>query len=138
MTWTIQDHAHAVLNVLSTAGVTVHDGEVADGAPAPYVLVYLYVQTPDGQVAPDKVALSGGSTVVDMWIYCHCVGLTAAAARGVSGAVSSALLDKVVTISGRTCFPIRWREGQPPVRNEDTGEAIFDQVDVYGLTSVPG
>jgi hypothetical protein len=41
-------------------------------------------------------------------------------------------------VAGRTCYPIRWREGQPAARDEDTGALYVDQVDVYGFTSVPG
>jgi hypothetical protein len=139
---TTQAHANAVLALLDAdnapPALVVYDGVVPDGGTAPYVLVYMYLMTPDGLAAPDAVPLTFDSDVVDWWIYCHCVGGNAAAARSVSDRVRVALLNVTPTIAGRSCFPIRWREGQPPQRSEETLQTVFDQVDVYGLRSVPG
>lgn len=142
---TIQAHANAVLGLLVPPNVTatVLDGAVPKAVPPalpqarPYLLVYMYLMTPDGVQAPDKVSLNFDSDVADFWIYCHCVGDDAAAARAVSAQVRVALLSVTPTVAGRICFPIRWREGQPPRRDEETGPLVMDQVDVYGFTSVP-
>jgi hypothetical protein len=139
VSWPIQDHADWVIARLKgDATLAVYDGEVPDAPAKNYVLVYLYVQTPDGLAAPDKVRLSGDSDVIDLWIYCHCVGPTPVSARAMSGRVRARLLNARPVIAGRTCFPVRWREGQPPQRNEEIpGATVMDQVDVYGLMSVP-
>jgi len=156
MTWPIQDHADAFLALISDApggppNLKVFDGEVAGDAligggtfspDPPYALVYFYIETPDGLAAPDVVALTFDSDVIDAREYVHCVGADpegARAARAVAGRVRSAVLNQRLTISGRDCAPIRWREGQPPQRNETVpGGAVFDLVDVYGWRSVPG
>lgn len=138
MSWPIQDHADAVLAQLQAdAGLTVYDGKVT-GAADHYVLVYMLARTPNGLQAPEMVPFSGDSDVLDLWIFCHCVGLTAAAARAISGRVRNQLLNFRPVISGRACVPIRWRDGQTPQRDEETLRSVFDLVDVYGLTSVPG
>ncbi len=138
---TIQDHANAVLALLDADNVNpalvVYDGVVPDGGSTPYVLVYFYVATLDGPAAPDKVPLTLNSDVIELWIYCHCVGGSAAAARAVSARARAALLNVTPTIAGRTCFPIRWRQSQPPQRSEETLQLSMDQVDVYGLVTLP-
>ena len=138
---TVQDHATAVLALLdadnTAPALVVLDGAVTGTQPLPYVLVYLMVQTPDGLAAPDKVSLDFNSDVIDMWVYCHCVGGNAAAARSVADRVRTALLNVTPTIANRVCFPIRWREGNPPQRDESTGALVMDLVDVYGLMTVP-
>lgn len=141
MSWAIQAHADAFLAQLATAAgspaLVVCDGQVPDGTLPPYALVYFYIETPDGLVAPDKVPLTFDSDVIDARAYVHCVGSNAVAARAVAGRVRSAVLNVTLSIAGRSCFPIRWREGQPPQRNEETGVLVMDLVDVYGWTSVP-
>jgi hypothetical protein len=138
VSWPIQDHADAFLALLrADAELTVHDGAVPDDGDPPYALVYFYVETPDGLVAPDKVPLTFNSDVLECWGYVHCVGANAVRARAVSGRVRSALLNKTLVIAGRECFPIRWRQGQPPQRDETTGPLVMDQVDVYSFTSIP-
>jgi hypothetical protein len=145
VSWPIQDHADAFLAQLRTAVgspvLTVLDGAVPDGTTPPYALVFFALETPDGLVEPDKVPLTFDSDVINLRAYVHSVGAepeAARAARAVAGRVRSALLNVTLTVAGRSCFPIRWREGQPPVRNEETGVVVMDQVDVYGFTSVPG
>lgn len=140
----IQDLADAFLALLAAApgspSLVVLDGEVDDEVP-PYALVYFYIETPNGLVAPDAVSLAGASTAIDARAYVHCVGgdpQASRAARAVSGRVRAAVLDQVLTVPGRSCFPIEWLEGQPPRRNEEMpGSTAFDQVDVYGWRSVP-
>lgn len=141
MSWPIQEHADWVLEQLrADTDLTVYDGTVPK-SPAPrYVLVYLMLQTPDGLAAPDKVRLSNDSDVIDLWIYCHCVGtgqLAASNARAVAGRARNQLLNVQPVIAGRVCFPVRWREGQPPQRNEETLTTVLDLVDVYGLVTKP-
>lgn len=144
MTWPVQDLADAFFTLLRSApgspSLAVYDGAVPDGPEPAYALVYFYIETPDGLQAPDAVNITGDSEVIDAWAYVHCVGAepqAARAARGVAGRVRSAVLNKTLTVAGRSCFPIRWREGQPPARNEETGEVVFDQVDVYSFRSLP-
>lgn len=143
-TWPIQDEADAFLTLLASAAgspaLVVCDGSVPAGTAAPYALVYFYIETPDGLQAPDAVSLTFDSDVIDAWAYVHCVGAepqAARAARSVSGRVRAAVLNQTLTVANRSCFPIRWRQGQPPQRNEDTGLVVFDQVDVYNWRSVP-
>lgn len=134
----IQDHANAVLDLLrADASLTVYDGEVT-GTADHYVLVYTFRQLPGGLVAPDKTSLTGLSSTIDMRFYCHCVGSNAIASRAIQSRVEAALLDVTPTISGRAAFPIRWLEGQQAERNEETLSLVVDNVDVYGLTTVPG
>lgn len=140
----IQDECDAFLALLAAApgspALVVCDGNVPDGTTAPYALVYFYIETPDGLAAPDAVSLNFDSDVIDAMAYVHCVGAepqAPRAARGVAGRARAAVLNQTLTVVNRSCFPIRWREGQPPVRNEDLGTVVFDQVDVYGWRSVP-
>lgn len=142
MSWPLQDHANAVLALLAADVLLVtYDGRVPDPPAVPvqqYVLVYMSASTPDGAIAPDKVRLSNDSDVIDLSIVCHCVGGDAVAARAISGRVRALLLNVRPVIAGRVCMPIRWREGQPAQRDETTGRLVMDQVDVYGLVTVPG
>jgi hypothetical protein len=138
----IQAHADAFLALLAAASgspaLAVYDGEVPNSPAPAYALVYFYIETPDGLTAPDKVSFTWNSDVINGRGYVHCVGGSALAARAVAGRVRSALLNVTPVISGRACFPIRWLEGQPPSRDEATLVPVFDQVDVYGWTSIPG
>lgn len=135
----IQAHADAFLGLLSTdTSLRVQDGAADKATVRPYVLVYLTFWTPDGETAPDKVPLTFNSDVLDVRGYCHCVGDNGVAARGVAQRVRAALLNVRPVISGRECFPIRWKEGNPAQRDETTGVLVVDQMDVYGFTSVPG
>lgn len=139
MTHAIQDHFDAFFALLQAdATLNPYDGEVPP-APAPrYSLVYFYIETPNGLLAPDAISLAGLSTVVDARAYVHNVGSTPSSARAQSGRVRTAVLDKVLAITNRSCFPIEWLEGQPPRRNEELpGDPVHDLVDVYGWRSVP-
>jgi hypothetical protein len=81
--------------------------------------------------------VQGASERVVMYAYCHSVAGSAMAARAVSQRGRGVLLDAVLTVSGRKCFPVRHIESPPPQRDESTGVLIVDQVDVYRLESVP-
>jgi hypothetical protein len=137
----IQAHADAGLNLLrADVQLVVHDGQVPHTSPLPappYVVAYVYRELPDGLAAPDKVALDGRSTVVNMRMILHCVGANAVAARAVAGRAENALLDVVPVVAGRTCSPIRWAESGPPNLDEETGATYVDLVDVYTWFSVP-
>jgi hypothetical protein len=143
---TIQAHANAVLGLLVPPNVTatVLDGAVPKAIPPalpqapPYLLVYMYLETPDGLQAADAVSLNFDSDVVDFWIYCNCVGADAVAARAVSAQARLALLNVIPLITGRSCNRIRNLSGQPPQRDEETGPLVMNQRDVYLFRSVPG
>lgn len=143
---TIQAHANAVLGLLVPPNVTaaVLDGAVPKAVPPappqarPYLLLYMYLETPDGLEAADAVSLDFDSDVVDFWVYCHCIGDDAPAARAVSAQARLALLNVTPVVTGRSCAPIRSRSGQPPRRDEETGPLVMDQVDVYKFRSIPG
>jgi hypothetical protein len=138
VTWPVQDHANAFLALLRTdAQLVTYDGAVPKTPATQYALIYIYIETPDGLAEPDKVPLTFDSDAINARVYVHCVGADAAAARAVAGRVRATVLNKTLTIANRSCFPIRWREGQPPQRNEETGVLVMDQVDVYGWSSVP-
>lgn len=137
MTWSIQDHADAGLGLLrADTGLAIYDGAVPKGPADHYVLVYTYRELPTGLVAPDKVKLTGKSTVVNMVMYCHCVGTDGVTSRAIQGRVQAALLDVIPVVAGRTCFPIRWAEGTQAERDEEILALVVDNVDVYGWTSV--
>ncbi len=141
----LEDHVAAFLTLIRDDGLTVYDGAIVDELGEPlaepgeqYVLVYAYFETPDGLVAPDAVRLSGDSDVLDPRMYVHQVGITPPSARATASRVRAAVLNQRFDLAGRVCFPIRWREGQPPRSNEDVpGGPVYDQVDVYGWRSVP-
>ncbi len=134
---TVQAHADALLGLLRADSVLkVQDGAVAKGTVPPYVVVYIALVTPDGQVV-NSAPLTGASERVVMRAYCHSVGANGQAARAVAQRVRTALLDVVPTIAGRECWPIRHEDSQPPDRDETTGVLVMDQVDVYRLESVP-
>jgi hypothetical protein len=144
VTWPIQDLADAFFALARSApgspALTVYDGTVPAGPDLMYALVYFYIETPDGLKAPDAVSLTLDSTVIDAWAYVHCISRDPQAARGaraVSGRFRNTVLDKTLTVPGRSCSPIRWDSGQPPDRSEASGVTVFDQVDVYTWRSVP-
>ncbi|GAB2951911.1 hypothetical protein GCM10027280_45370 [Micromonospora polyrhachis] len=137
----IQAHAQALLDLLAAAPGTVPlvvlDGAVPAGRTPPYVLAYLTVRTPSGEMPADSTSLDMDSDRIVLTAYLHCVGGNAAAARAVAGRVRGQLLNVVPVIAGRECWPIRQDDGQPPQRDETTGVLVMDQVDVYRLETLP-
>jgi hypothetical protein len=135
----IEDHFAAFFALLEAdATLNPYDGVVPTAPAERYSVVYFYIETPSGLVAPDAISLAGASTVIDGRAYVHSVGRTASSARIQSGRARSVVLDAVLTITGRSCSPIRWLEGQPLQRSEEIpGTTVFDLVDVYGWRSVP-
>lgn len=139
---TYQLHAASILALLDADDVSpalvVRDGVVPSGSVPPYVLVYFAVDSPEAGIDFGGTSdLSYSSRRVDCYAYCHSVGGNGAAARAVAARVRAVLLDVVPTITGRTAFPIRLTESQPPVRDETTGVLVMDQVDVYRLSTIP-
>jgi hypothetical protein len=134
----LEDHAAAFLALISGTGLTTYDSLVGKNAPKEYVLVYSLFETPDGVLAPDALSLTLASTALDVSMYVHNVGVTPQSARATASRTRSAVLDQVLTVAGRICFPVRWREGQPARRNEEIpGAPVFDEVAVYGWRSLP-
>lgn len=138
MTWPVQELAASFLGLLrADVDLSTYDSAVPPDPAQQYALVYFFIETPDGLVAPEAVSLTFDSDVIDARAYVHCIGRNAVAARAISGRVRNAVLNKRLTVAGRSCFPVRWLEGSPPNRDEETGPLVMDQVDVYGFRSVP-
>lgn len=137
----LQAHTRAVLARLdaddTVPALVVLNGQVKTENP-PYALLYFRLRTPSGVEEPDKVALEAVSDVLDTTAYVHSVGATPDAALAVAGRVRVQLLGWVPTISGRVCFPVTQEDSVPTNRDETTGTAVFDQIDVYRFTTLPG
>lgn len=104
----------------------------------PYVVVYFAFRTPSGVDEPDKVSLEATSDVLYTSAYCHSVGGDEHAALAVGGRVRGALRGVRPVISGRECGPIGWADGAPVQRDETTGTSVFDLVETWQFTSLPG
>jgi hypothetical protein len=135
-------HAQVFLTLLDAdntpPALAVLDSVVPDLQAPPYVLLYFSWRTPTGVDEPDKVALESTSDVIDVEATCHSVGVTPGSARAIAGRVRAHLLGVVPTITNRVCFPIIHRDGTTTQRDETTGVTVFDQIDIYGFTSLPG
>ena len=138
---TIEAHARAVLDLLDADNaappLVVHDGRVPAKAVPPYVVAYMMVQTPSGDMPVDSTSLDMDSDRVVLRAYLHSVGANAQAARMVADRCRTQLLGVTPSIAGRECWPIRQDEGMPADRDESTGMLVMDQVDIYRLESVP-
>jgi hypothetical protein len=112
------------------------DGRVPPGTSVDqgYVNVYTVVEWPPGAAGDALDGVAGSPTV--RW-YCHCVGATAKASRGIAERVRTALLNKRPVIPGLDPGIIRMDVGgSPPQRNETTGSLVMDTVVVYRLLAV--
>jgi hypothetical protein len=135
-------HADALLALLrADENLTVYPppepepGQVVPvGARPPYVSVHVRVTVP-----PEGVrSITGEADRVVARAYCHSVGANDAQARLVAGRVMAALLNVRPVIAGRSCWPIRHEaSGGEPARDESTGTAVVDQIDVYRLETTP-
>lgn len=138
----LQDHANVFLAFLdadnAAPALVPLDGLVPGDQLPPYVLLYFAFRTPTGADEPDKVALEATSDVLHTTAYCHSVGETPVSARAIAARTRAALLGRFPTVAGRACFPITHEDGPPMTRDESTGDPVFDQVDVYRFTSLPG
>lgn len=130
-------HAQAVLDLLTGASgspLTVLDGVVPPGQEPPYVLAYFSDEDPEDA---DSRSLGDDLGRFVLRAYLHLVGANAAATRALGDRVRTALLGVTPTVAGRSCFPIRREESNPPQRDESTGLLVMDRVDVYRLASEP-
>jgi hypothetical protein len=133
---TAQLHVTAVLALLTSAGITCHDGAVPANPSYPYAVFYIN----DG--ARDDVDISFESVRQSYDVQITSVGATAASARIYATKAITALLDVVPTVTGRTCWPIRLEASQSVREDRDvtiptTATHPFYAVDVYRLASVP-
>lgn len=121
-----QPAAAAFLGLLGTnTNLTVVDGDVANEQDPPYAVVYFA----GGHDGGDN--LSRWSNEATIRAYVHSVGNTAAASRIIADQAAATLLDERLTVSGWSCGPIRRELTNPPRRDESTGIAVMDQIDVY-------
>lgn len=122
-------HAVAYLDLLALDPVlTVHDGAVTGADPErPYVVVYFFPQPMRGD------DLTGLSRERKTRAIFHCVGETAASSRIIAQRVETALLDKMPVIPGWITWPIEGEYGQPPIRDEYTGEPTQDAIRTFVL-----
>lgn len=139
----LQAHARAVLALLDADDapppLVVCNGIVTPGVTPPYVLLYFALRTPSGIEVPEMVSLEQTSDVLILSAYCHSVGYdTPDAALAVAGRVRARLLGVTPVITDRVCAPIAHADGPPTVRDENTSRAVFDQIDLYQFTSLPG
>lgn len=144
----LQLHKQVFLDLLdadnAAPALVVLDGKVpgppqqATPQAPPYVLLYFALRTPSGANAPDQVSLENPSDVIDAAAYCHSVGGDQHAALAVAGRVRAALRGVTPTIASRVCAPIWQADSLPTQRDETTGVPVFDQVDVWQFTSLPG
>lgn len=144
----LQLHKKAFLDLLdadnTSPALLVLDGIVpgppqqTTWQPPPYVLLYFALTTPSGVDEPDKVSLENTSDVLNAIAWCHCVGGDQHAALAVAGRVRAALRGVTPVISNRVCAPIVQSDSQPTQRDETTGTPVFDQVDIWQFTSLPG
>jgi hypothetical protein len=82
----VEDHFAAFFALLEAdATLNPYDGAVPTAPAGRYSVVYFYIETPSGLLAPDAVSLAGTSTVIDGRAYVHNVGLTQSSARIQSG-----------------------------------------------------
>jgi hypothetical protein len=139
----LQAHTRAVLALLAAdtgpPQLVVCNGVVPDGVLPPYALLYFALRTPSGVEVPEMVSKEQTSDVLVVSAYCHSVGFdTPDAALAVAGRVRARLLGVIPVIAGRTCFPIVHSDGPPTIRDEKSQRPVFDQIDMYQFTSLPG
>ena len=139
----LQAHKKVILDLLdadnASPALVVLDGEVPAGTAPPYVLVYMGFRTPSGAEEPEKVSKEAASDVLYASAYCHSVGGNAHASLAVAGRVRVALRGAAPVIAGRgECSWIGHADWTPTSRDETTGTAVFDTVDVWQFFSLPG
>jgi hypothetical protein len=96
------------------------------------VLAYQYILRP-----PDAEgnALAGRSQSWTTFSTFHCVGTTPRAAAAMQMTVRAALLDRVPTVAGRVCGPLREDQCLPVQKDDTSGTDVYDAVCVYRFTS---
>jgi hypothetical protein len=138
----LQAHKQVILDLLDADNVppslVVLDGVVPDGITAPYVLLYMGFRTASGAEEPEKVSKEAPSDVLYATAYCHSVGGNSHASLAVAGRVRAALRGIQPVIAGRgECSQIGQADWAPTSRDETTGAAVFDTVDVWEFFSLP-
>jgi hypothetical protein len=131
-----ETHAQVAFGLLAANGnlaAHVFDGVVADLTEPPYVLIYSRVAWPRDGIG---TALTGTQVTITTTWTCHCVGLTAAAARAVQMQVRSSLLNFRPVIAGRNCSPIKQVDASDPDRDDTTGRVVMDAVSVFDFLSI--
>jgi hypothetical protein len=132
-------HVDAALTLLrADAGLTVYpdaEGNTPAVRAQRYVRVYAHIERPR---SAEGNALDSRSVAWTTRWYLHCVGPNEPSATAVAMRANRALMDVRPTIAGRSCDLIEQEASNPPTRDESTGAAVFDQVDVYTLRTLPG
>jgi hypothetical protein len=139
----LQLHKKVFLDLLDADDVppalVVQDGRVETGVVPPYALCYFAFRTPSGAEEPEKVSFEAASDLLVATAYIHCVGGNANASLAVAGRVRQALRGVAPVIAGRgECSRIGQIDGAPTSRDESTGAAVHDTVDVWQFFSLPG
>jgi hypothetical protein len=130
----IAEHSAPILAALTSppTGMRMFDGPVTANTTPPYFVVYISV------VTPEAVGLEASADLVETTARVHSVGASATATRIVADWVYAALAGVRPVVAGRDCQRIRLIDGRPLDVNEETGQRVLNQVDVYRYTSVPG
>lgn len=127
----IRAHLAAVKTKLELAGLIVYDGTVPPGATVPYVVLF-----PDqGQASSTRFDQVSDQRVFR--VQTTSVASTVEQARWAAEKVHGALLDAVLTISGRATWPVRHETSRPIERDDDVTPPLMYAVDVWRLQSVP-
>lgn len=130
----IREHAEAVLALLASGAHTLYDGQVPDEPSYPYWVLYF---DPGSELATRLCATSNRA---DLRFQLISVGLTAEAAQIVADDGRSLVLDRVLSVAGRVCTPIR-RESALPIRPDrdvidpSTNRHPLYSVDTYHFVS---
>ena len=137
----LQLHKQAILDLLA-GGVSPPpaplDGVVPQGQVKPYLLLRWRMWTPSSGVVPESVSLENTSDVIRTTVYCYSVGDTHDSALVVAGKVRARLLGVTPVVAGRVCAPVLHDDSAPRDPDETTGAAVFNLVDLYEFTSLPG
>jgi hypothetical protein len=97
-----------------------------------YVRVYMSI---DRQAGADGNSLAGRSSTWTARYFCHCVGENEYGAVAIAMRVRALVLDVRPTITGRSVGLIREEQAPPPGKDDATGDAVFDALCVYRLTT---
>lgn len=126
----LDPYASAVLSLLrQDPFLNVIDGSAPDLTRPPYVVVYISADNERSD------RLTQQSNVASLRIITHSVGASTTAARRVADKVRAALLDKTLSVSGWSSWPLRHEYGLPPVTDESTGLLVVDAVDGWTVAA---
>jgi len=108
----------------------VHEGVVTD-RPSRYLTVYadLGLRT--------AARLTGPQTRATQTFTIHSVGSTPEKAQQVSALVIAQLVDHVLVVEGRSCWPVTHEETQPPGLDTDVNPPLHYCVDGFQVVSTP-